>query len=296
MPTRCAPYVRLIHDVLIGDRSLFTRPDGLASAWDVLEPVLNNRPPVQSVRAGQLGTRRRRRTGRPGPLVAGSVSPLASGKGPLRAAGSAATWHDEPRHAPLSASTVIDRPISGALAATTDQRGAIDRTPGRPPDIQERAVTTSGTPTPPNQFTPPGSTGASIPLVAEPAVDRTASMGALVKDVTTHMSTLVRSEIELAKLEITETVKTGATGGAFFGVAAVIGAFSMWFFFFMLGEILAIWLPRWVAFTIVFVLMLVLAGLFAFLGLRKVKKIKKPEKTIASLEQTAAALKSAATS
>ena len=41
--------------------------------------------------------------------------------------------------------------------------------------------------------------------------------------------------------------------------------------------------------------MVLIAGLFAFLGLRKVKKIKKPEKTIASLEQTAAALKSAAT-
>ena len=27
------PYVRLIHDVLLGDRSLFTRPDGLAAAW-----------------------------------------------------------------------------------------------------------------------------------------------------------------------------------------------------------------------------------------------------------------------
>ncbi len=157
-------------------------------------------------------------------------------------------------------------------------------------------MTTSGTPTPPNQFTPPGSTGASIPLVAEPAVDRTASMGELVKDATTHMSTLVRSEIELAKLEITETVKTGATGGAFFAVAAVIGAFSMWFLFFMIGEILDIWLPRWIAFTIVFFLMLLTAGLFAFLGLRKVKKIKKPGKTIASLEQTAAALKSAATS
>ncbi len=26
------PYVRLIHDVLLGDRSLFTRPDGLAAA------------------------------------------------------------------------------------------------------------------------------------------------------------------------------------------------------------------------------------------------------------------------
>ena len=27
------PYVRLIHDVLLGDRSLFTRPDGLAAVW-----------------------------------------------------------------------------------------------------------------------------------------------------------------------------------------------------------------------------------------------------------------------
>ena len=156
-------------------------------------------------------------------------------------------------------------------------------------------MTTSGTPTPPNQFTVPGSTGASIPLVAEPAVDRTASMGELVKDVSTHMSTLVRSEIELAKLELTQTVKTGATGGAFFAVAAVIGAFSMFFFWFMVAWILAIWLPVWAAFTIVFFVMVLIAGLFAFLGLRKVKKVRKPEKTIASLEATAAALKTAAT-
>lgn len=27
------PYVRLIHDVLLGDRSLFTRPDGLEHVW-----------------------------------------------------------------------------------------------------------------------------------------------------------------------------------------------------------------------------------------------------------------------
>ncbi len=49
------PYVRLIHDVLNGDRSLFTRPDGLASAWRVLEPVLENRPAVQSYSQGSWG-------------------------------------------------------------------------------------------------------------------------------------------------------------------------------------------------------------------------------------------------
>ncbi|MEP6560696.1 MAG: glucose-6-phosphate dehydrogenase (NADP(+)) [Nakamurella sp.] len=50
-----APYVRLIHDVLIGDRSLFTRPDGLASAWNVLNPILEHRPDIQSYPQGSWG-------------------------------------------------------------------------------------------------------------------------------------------------------------------------------------------------------------------------------------------------
>ena len=40
-------YVRLIHDVLLGDRSLFTRPDGLASVWKVAQPLLDNPPEVK---------------------------------------------------------------------------------------------------------------------------------------------------------------------------------------------------------------------------------------------------------
>ena len=42
------PYVRLIHDVLLGDRSLFTRPDGLSAVWDVAEPLLSAPPPVSA--------------------------------------------------------------------------------------------------------------------------------------------------------------------------------------------------------------------------------------------------------
>ncbi|MBE7187526.1 glucose-6-phosphate dehydrogenase [Jatrophihabitans endophyticus] len=38
------PYVRLIHDVLVGDRSLFTRPDGLAAVWKAAGPLLDNPP------------------------------------------------------------------------------------------------------------------------------------------------------------------------------------------------------------------------------------------------------------
>ncbi|PYE18622.1 glucose-6-phosphate 1-dehydrogenase [Williamsia limnetica] len=43
-----SPYSRLINDVLRGDRSLFTRPDGLAHVWEVAAPLLANPPAPQS--------------------------------------------------------------------------------------------------------------------------------------------------------------------------------------------------------------------------------------------------------
>jgi glucose-6-phosphate 1-dehydrogenase len=49
------PYVRLIHDVLDGDRSLFTRPDGLAAVWEVADPLLTNPPAVAPYAPGSWG-------------------------------------------------------------------------------------------------------------------------------------------------------------------------------------------------------------------------------------------------
>jgi glucose-6-phosphate 1-dehydrogenase len=49
------PYVKLINDVILGDRSLFTRPDGLAHAWDVITPILEDRPEVQPYARGSWG-------------------------------------------------------------------------------------------------------------------------------------------------------------------------------------------------------------------------------------------------
>lgn len=140
----------------------------------------------------------------------------------------------------------------------------------------------------------PGYVRPVIPLTAEVDVDRTESLGMLVKTAATNMSTLVRAEIELAKVETMKSVKQGAIGGVFFIVAGVIGLFSLFFFWLMVGEILSIWLPRWAAFTIVFVVMLLMAGLLAFLGIARVKKVKKPEQTIASLQTTASTLRQAA--
>jgi glucose-6-phosphate 1-dehydrogenase len=49
------PYVRLIHDVLLGDRALFTRPDGLESVWRAAGPLLSDPPEPQPYAPGSWG-------------------------------------------------------------------------------------------------------------------------------------------------------------------------------------------------------------------------------------------------
>jgi glucose-6-phosphate 1-dehydrogenase len=65
------PYVRLIHDVLLGDRSLFTRPDGLAAVWQVAEPLLTSPPPVRDYQPGSWGPAEARELIAPGQWLLG---------------------------------------------------------------------------------------------------------------------------------------------------------------------------------------------------------------------------------
>jgi len=49
------PYVKLINDVILGDRTLFTRPDGLGHAWDAVSRILADRPAVHPYAPGSWG-------------------------------------------------------------------------------------------------------------------------------------------------------------------------------------------------------------------------------------------------
>jgi Putative Actinobacterial Holin-X, holin superfamily III len=136
-----------------------------------------------------------------------------------------------------------------------------------------------------------GHTVTSIPLTdAHP--NGSASFGSLVRDATEQMSTLVRAEVKLAKAEVTGEIKKGLQGSVYFILALTVLLFSTFFFFFFLGELLDIWLARWAAFLIVFLLMIVATAALAFLGYRRVKKLRAPEKTIDSLKQARTVLPS----
>jgi glucose-6-phosphate 1-dehydrogenase len=48
-------YSRLLHDILMGDRSLFTRPDGLAHVWEVADEILKDKPEPLTYSKGSWG-------------------------------------------------------------------------------------------------------------------------------------------------------------------------------------------------------------------------------------------------
>jgi putative superfamily III holin-X len=123
------------------------------------------------------------------------------------------------------------------------------------------------------------------------AVGAERSLGQLVASATAEMSALVHDEIALAKAELRQDVKRGAIGGLAITIAGVFALFSLPVLSFAaaygihnLGLSLA-----W-SFLIVGVAFLLLAGLLALLAVAKFKKVKPPERSIASAKQTAAVL------
>ena len=110
-----------------------------------------------------------------------------------------------------------------------------------------------------------------------------ASISDLVKDASAQVSSLVRSEVELAKTEIATSAKKAGIGAGLFGAAGVILAYSSFFLFFTIAEALDTFMWRWAAFLVVFLFMLVLVAILALVGLKQVKGVKKPEKTIESV-------------
>jgi membrane protein implicated in regulation of membrane protease activity len=111
------------------------------------------------------------------------------------------------------------------------------------------------------------------------------SIGALVQSAMADVSTLVRNEIELAKSEVGRSAKKAGASVALFAVAGVMLAFAGLFFFVLVAEALALVLPRWAAYGIVTLFLLIVAGIAALIGKRMISRLEKPERTIESLRE-----------
>ncbi|HEY3091260.1 MAG TPA: phage holin family protein [Jatrophihabitantaceae bacterium] len=118
------------------------------------------------------------------------------------------------------------------------------------------------------------------------------SIGQLVQEASTQFSAVLHGEIELAKLEVRSSVKNAGAGAGSFAGAAVLLVFSLTFGLIALAEgLVAAGIWRWAAYLIVFGLLLLIVGVLVLLGIRNVKRVRAPERTIASSKETLAVLK-----
>ncbi|GAB3656913.1 hypothetical protein GCM10027589_16720 [Actinocorallia lasiicapitis] len=114
------------------------------------------------------------------------------------------------------------------------------------------------------------------------------SVGELVANATGTVSKLVRSEIELAKIELKAEAMRAAIGSVMFIVAGLLGVMIviLWSIALAFGFVaLGMW--TWAAFLLVGGLYLLTAAGCLWFGYLKVKKIGKPKRTIQTLQDNA---------
>jgi len=116
---------------------------------------------------------------------------------------------------------------------------------------------------------------------------REQSTGDLVKQLTQQVSTLVRQEVELAKVEMADKGKKAGVGLGMFGgagVAALLGLGALTAFLIL---VLHQAIPAWAAALVVTVIWGAVAGVLALQGREKVKEVGTPipEQTAESVKE-----------
>ncbi|MFE7898352.1 phage holin family protein [Streptomyces sp. NPDC057424] len=124
------------------------------------------------------------------------------------------------------------------------------------------------------------------------------SIGQLFASATTEMSALVHDEIALAKAQLKQDVKRGATSGGLLSMAGAVLLFSLPMLNFALAYGIRTW-SDWnlaLCFLLSFLANALVAGALALLGwvfAKKAKKSKGPQKVAASMKETAVVLQKA---
>ena len=112
------------------------------------------------------------------------------------------------------------------------------------------------------------------------------SLGELFGRVTSDLSALVRSEMQLAKVEIKEEVRTAGKAGGLLGGGAFTGYFALLFVSFAIALLLATFLPDWVAFLIVGALYGIAAAVLLSKGKKELDNVDPvPHQTVETLKE-----------
>lgn len=119
------------------------------------------------------------------------------------------------------------------------------------------------------------------------------SIADVVEDIVGNFQTIIRSEVRLAKTEITEEAgKAGRAAGLLAG-GGVAGLFATWLLLLTILFALATVIPMWGAALSLFVVMAALTVVLVMAGRKRFKIVRaRPEKTIESVKENVAWVKS----
>jgi uncharacterized membrane protein YqjE len=116
---------------------------------------------------------------------------------------------------------------------------------------------------------------------------RDASASELVKQLSEQTSRLVRQEVDLAKVELSEKGKRAGIGAGMFGGAGVFGLYALGSLTAAAIAALATAVDTWLAALIVAVVWAAIAGVMALIGKKKVQQATPPlpEETVESVKE-----------
>jgi hypothetical protein len=124
-----------------------------------------------------------------------------------------------------------------------------------------------------------------------PAVEN-ASVGQLIGEVTKDLSTLMRQELELAKVELKVEAKKAGQGAGLYGAAGVAGYMTLLFLSIALWWALAHLVGHSWSALIVAVIWGIVGAVAYVIGRNKFREVNpKPERTVETLSQVPSALK-----
>jgi hypothetical protein len=118
------------------------------------------------------------------------------------------------------------------------------------------------------------------------------TIGQLIANASRDLSSLVRSEIELAKSELKASAKAAGTGGGLFGSAAFLGLLAIILLSIAAAYgVSALGLHPALAFLIVAFVYLLVAGVLVLVGKRLLGRAKPPKRAIETSKESVEALK-----
>jgi hypothetical protein len=118
------------------------------------------------------------------------------------------------------------------------------------------------------------------------------SVGELISEVTTDLTTLMRQELELAKAELKQEATSAGKAAGMLGGAGFAGYLAVLFLSVALWAALANGMDEGWAALIVAALWAVVAAVLAVVGRARMRRINpKPERTVQTIQQVPDALK-----